>query len=106
MNKAYLLGLMLENDSYKDVYNDKVYGQAALIASSYNEKLYGYPVTFNMPVMVYNSKLAGAVDTFDEIKEYNDNYEVTEDNKSVRGYLTLMHHQCFLIIHLQEDTLI
>ena len=33
-NKAYLLGLMLENDSYKDVYNDKVYGQAALIASS------------------------------------------------------------------------
>ena len=25
-NKAYLLGLMLENDSYKDVYNDKVYG--------------------------------------------------------------------------------
>ena len=83
-NKAYLLGLMLENDSYKDVYNDKVYGQAALIASSYNEKLYGYPVTFNMPVMVYNSKLAGAVDTFDEIKEYNDNYEVTEDNKSVQ----------------------
>ena len=37
-----------------------------------------------MPVMVYNSKLAGAVDTFDEIKEYNDNYEVTEDNKSVQ----------------------
>ena len=75
-NKAYLLGLMLENDSYKDVYNDKVYGQAALIASSYNEKLYGYPVTFNMPVMVYNSKLAGAVDTFDEIKEYNDNRKI------------------------------
>ena len=56
-NKAYLLGLMLENDSYKDVYNDKVYGQAALIASSYNEKLYGYPVTFNMPVMVYNKSV-------------------------------------------------
>ena len=95
-NKAYLLGLMLENDSYKDVYNDKVYGQAALIASSYNEKLYGYPVTFNMPVMVYNSKLAGAVDTFDEIKEYNDNYEVTEDNKSVQRIFNFDASSMFL----------
>ena len=95
-NKAYLLGLMLENDSYKDVYNDKVYGQAALIASSYNEKLYGYPVTFNMPVMVYNSKLAGAVDKFDEIKEYNDNYEVTEDNKSVQRIFNFDASSMFL----------
>lgn len=53
-DKAYLLGLMLENDSYGDIYNEKIYGKAAIKSASYKGKLYGYPVSFDMPVMVYN----------------------------------------------------
>ena len=40
-DKAYLLGLMLENDSYKDIYNEQVYGKAAIRSASYKGKLYG-----------------------------------------------------------------
>ena len=29
-DKAYLLGLMLENDSYGDIYNENIYGKAAI----------------------------------------------------------------------------
>ena len=39
--KAYLLGLMLENDTYKDIYNSDVYGNAGITACSYKNKLYG-----------------------------------------------------------------
>ena len=82
-DKAYLLGLMLENDSYGDIYNEKIYGKAAIKSASYKGKLYGYPVSFDMPVMVYNKKYASAVDSYDEIKQISDNYQVTEENKNI-----------------------
>ena len=40
-DKAYLLGLMLENDSYGDIYNEKIYGKAAIKSASYKGKCYG-----------------------------------------------------------------
>lgn len=82
-DKAYLLGLMLENDSYGDIYNENIYGKAAIKSASYKGKLYGYPVSFDMPVMVYNKKYASAVDSYDEIKQISDNYQVTEENQNI-----------------------
>lgn len=82
-DKAYLLGLMLENNSYSDIYNEQIYGNAAIKACSYKGKLYGYPVSFDMPVMVYNKKYAQSVDTFAQIKDISDNYKVTGDNANV-----------------------
>ncbi|MDD3238901.1 MAG: extracellular solute-binding protein [Lachnospira sp.] len=83
VEKAYLMGLMLENDSFNDLNVNEVYGNAAVTASSYKNKLYGYPVTFNMPVMVYNTKYTGAMNTFTQLKDYSDNYQVTEENAEV-----------------------
>lgn len=82
-DKAYLLGLMLENDSYGDIYNENIYGKAAIKSASYKGKLYGYPVSFDMPVMVYNKKYASSVDSYDEIKQISDNYQVTEENQNI-----------------------
>uniref|UniRef100_UPI003FEE0948 sugar ABC transporter substrate-binding protein n=1 Tax=Lachnospira sp. TaxID=2049031 RepID=UPI003FEE0948 len=83
-DKAYLLGLMLENDSYDDIYNENIYGKAAIKSASYKGKLYGYPVSFDMPVMVYNKKYASSVDSYYEIKQISDNYQVTEENQNIK----------------------
>lgn len=83
VEKAYLMGLMLENTSFEDLKVNEVYGDAAITACSYRNKLYGYPVTFNTAVMVYNTKYTGPVDTFTQLTEYSDNYQVTEDNEEV-----------------------
>lgn len=83
-DKAYLLGLMLENDSYGDIYNENIYGKAAIKSASYKGKLYGYPVSFDMPVMVYNKKYASSVDSYYEIKQISDNYQVTEENQNIK----------------------
>ena len=82
-DKAYLLGLMLENDSYKDIYNEQVYGKAAIRSASYKGKLYGYPVSFSMPVMVYNKQYASTVESYEQLKQISDNYVVTEENAGV-----------------------
>ena len=82
-DKAYLLGLMLENDSYKDIYNEQVYGKAAIRSASYKGKLYGYPVSFSMPVMVYNKQYASTVESYEQLKQIGDNYVVTEENAGV-----------------------
>ena len=53
MEKAYLSGLTSENDMYPEVYNENVYGKAAMTACSYGGKLYGYPVSFNTSFLVW-----------------------------------------------------
>lgn len=88
VEKAYLMGLMLGNDSFKDIKVDKVYGNGAVTACSYKNKLYGYPITFNAAFMVYNTKYTSAVDTFTQLTEYSNNYQVTEENAGVEMVAT------------------
>lgn len=83
MEKAYLSGLTSENDMYPEVYNENVYGKAAMTACSYGGKLYGYPVSFNTSFLVYNKKYAEAVDTIDQIRNISDNYQITDENQDV-----------------------
>lgn len=82
-DKAYLLGLMLENDSYGDIYNEQVYGNAAIKACSYKGRLYGYPVSFEMPVMVYNKQYAKPIDSYEKLKQLSDSHTVTESNQNI-----------------------
>ena len=81
--EAYLSGLTSENDMYPEVYNENVYGKAAMTACSYGGKLYGYPVSFNTSFLVYNKKYAEAVDTIDQIRNISDNYQITDENQDV-----------------------
>lgn len=83
IEKAYLMGLMSENDLYPDVYNEEVFGKAAMTACSYGDKLYGYPVSFNASFLVYNKKYAEPVDNIDKIREISDNYQITDENQDV-----------------------
>lgn len=83
VQKAYLMGLMDVNTAYPDVYNENVYGRAAIEASSYSEKLLGYPLTFETTVMVYNKKFAREMKTFEEITDFSDNFQHTEENEQV-----------------------
>ena len=83
IEKAYLSGLTSENDMYPEVYNEDVYGKAAMTACSYGGKLYGYPVSFNTSFLVYNKKYAEAVDTIEQIRNISDNYQITDENQDV-----------------------
>ena len=67
VEEAYLLGLMQENNEYDKIYTEDIYGKAGLESSSYNNVLYGYPVTFETSALVYNKKYANEVSFFSEI---------------------------------------
>jgi len=83
LEKAYLMGLVATNDTYKSTYTEAVFGKAGIAASSYDNKLLGYPLTFDTTVMVYNSKYAKAVNTFTDLSNYNNSYQHTDDNAEV-----------------------
>ena len=80
LEKAYLMGLVQSNDTYKSTYTEAIYGKAGIAASSYDNKLLGYPLTFNTTVMVYNSKYAKAVNTFTDLTNYTNSYQHTDEN--------------------------
>lgn len=83
LEKAYLMGLTANNDSYKSLYTTNVYGKAGIEASTYNDKLLGYPLAFDMAFMVYNKKYASAMNTFSDLTNYSNNYQHTEENSEV-----------------------
>jgi len=83
LEKAYLMGLVATNDTYKSTYTEAVYGKAGIAASSYDNKLLGYPLTFDTTVMVYNNKYAKAVNTFTDITNFNNSYQHTDENAEV-----------------------
>lgn len=83
MQKAYMMGLTTENNAYDSVYNEKIYGKAGIQSASYNNKLYGYPVSFNTSYLVYNKKYVSGVDTFQQLEDYCNSYEVTDENQDV-----------------------
>jgi len=83
LEKAYLMGLVATNDTYKSTYTEAVYGKAGIAASTYDNKLLGYPLTFDTTVMVYNSKYAKAVNTFTDLTNYNNSYQHSDENAEV-----------------------
>lgn len=81
LEKAYLLGLLDEN-SY-EVFNDSVYGKAAIASSVYNDKVYGYPLGFDVAMLASNKKyVTEDINTFEDIKSYADNFNNISDDIS------------------------
>ena len=83
LEKASMMGLTVENSTYSDLYTQKNYGNSAIEAASYKGKLYGYPVTFDVPFLVYNKNAASSVETFSQLIDYCHNYTVNDDNQNV-----------------------
>lgn len=83
LEKAYLMGIAAENDVYSEYYTQQSFGDAGVKSASYNNKLYGYPLTYNTAVMVYNKKYVQQPNSFDDIKNFCSSYTVTDDNKDV-----------------------
>jgi maltose-binding protein MalE len=88
LEQAYLSGMLAENDIYTENYTEESYPIEAVNAACYGGKLYGYPVTFNTSVMVYNKKYVSSVDTFEEITSFIKNYQVNDDNQNVTTLIT------------------
>jgi maltose-binding protein MalE len=81
LEKAYLLGLLDENRY--EVFNDSVYGKAAITSSSYNDKIYGYPLGFDVAMLASNKKyVTEEINTFEDIKSYADNFNDISDDIS------------------------
>lgn len=83
LSKACLLGLAAENNTYNKYYTEKNYGKAAIAASTYNGKLYGYPLSFNTAFMVYNKSVVEEMESFNKLTEFSDSFELTDENQSV-----------------------
>lgn len=94
LEKAYLLGLLEENFK-DDIFNGEIYGQAAITASTYNNKLYAYPLGFDVSAILENQDyVSEEINTFEDIKRYADNFnggadenEGNEKYANVKGIL-------------------
>ncbi|NLZ80481.1 MAG: extracellular solute-binding protein [Clostridiales bacterium] len=85
IEKAYLAGLALENDA--NVYSVANYPRVALSASTYQNKLVGYPLYFDTAFFLYNkSFVEEAPKTFAEIIEFSQTFESSE-YEGVEGIL-------------------
>lgn len=85
IEKAYLAGLALENDA--NVYNVANYPKVALSASTYQDKLIGYPLFFDTAFFLYNKAFVQeAPKTFTEIIEFSQTFESSE-YEGVEGIL-------------------
>lgn len=83
IQKAYLSGLISENDKYTSSYSTKHFPVSAINAACYGGKLYGYPVTFSAAVMVYNKKYVSEPETMEQIEEYINSYKVTDTEEKL-----------------------
>lgn len=83
MEKAYLSGLIAENDRYTSSYSSKHFPVSAVNAACYGGKLYGYPVTFHTAVMVYNKRYVSAPENFEQIAEYMNSYQSKDTGEEV-----------------------
>lgn len=87
LEKAYLMGLTAENDTYSSSYTEEVYGKAGIEAATYQNKLLGYPLSFETTVMVYNKKYATPMSTFADITSYSNAFEHTDENAEVSSII-------------------
>lgn len=84
LERVQLMGLVAENNTYSKYYTSDNYCDVAIKSAKYKDKLYGYPLCFNVAYMVYNAKHVGAVNTFTELTEYNNNFQVTDENQEIK----------------------
>lgn len=83
LEEASLMGLTGENVDTA-VCNEANYGKAAIEAASYKGRLYGYPLSYNTSVMVYNSSMVGPVKDFTELGGYISSYVPDAKTASVK----------------------
>ena len=83
LEKASLMGLVSENSTYSSFYNEKNYGKAALKAATYKDKLYGYPISFNVAFTLFNADVASPVNNFNDLLDYCNNYQVNDINQNI-----------------------
>lgn len=84
LEKANMMGLVLKNNTYSAYYNEKNFSKAALEAATFDNELYGYPLSFNIPFMVYNKDVASKVSTFDELYQYTLHYKSDDKNANIK----------------------
>lgn len=84
LERVQLMGLAAENNTYGKYYTSDNYCDVAIKSATYKNKLYGYPLCFNVAYMVYNAKHVGEVNTFTELTEYNNNFQVTDENQEIK----------------------
>lgn len=76
LEKAYLLGILEENDD--DIYNEENYEKTALKAITYDSKLFGMPMGFDVAALLYNADLVDYdINTFEDIKRFADDFNDT-----------------------------
>ncbi len=84
LEKICTMGLAAQNNVYADNYTAQTYCSNAIEAATYNNKLYGYPLDFNVAFMAYNSVHAYYISTFKQLDEYIAHFESTEDNEAIK----------------------
>ncbi|MBQ4282746.1 MAG: extracellular solute-binding protein [Lachnospira sp.] len=84
LEKIWSMGLVAENNSYSSNYTADNYCDNAIQAATFNGKLYGYPLCYNVAFMAYNPSYAYEISTFTQLKEYISKFESSEDNADIK----------------------
>ncbi len=76
LEKAYLLGILEENDD--EDFNEDAYEKTALDAITYDSKLFGMPLGFDVAALLYNTDLVTTeIKSFEDIKQFADTFNDT-----------------------------
>lgn len=84
LEKMCSMGIVAENNVYASNYTSSNYCESAIKAATYNDKLYGYPIDFNVAFMAYNTTHAYYISTFAQLDEYIAHFDSTEDNEAIK----------------------
>lgn len=84
LEKVVLSGLALENDMFEETYNENNYPSIALNAATYQDKLYGYPLSFETSFLLFNKNyISTPPATFDEILAFSEAFEAAEGVQNI-----------------------
>ncbi len=84
LEKMCSMGIVAENNVYASNYTTDNYCDNAIKAATFNNKLYGYPIDFNVAFMAYHSTYAYYISSFKQLDEYIAHFESTEDNEAIQ----------------------
>lgn len=96
LQRAYYAGIVREiNDD--GIINENNYATPAIQAVTYNDKIYGYPLTFSTSVLVYNKQyVTTEPKLFVEIEDFANSFVVSEDTRNVQSIMSWDVSDAFL----------
>lgn len=105
LDRLCSMGLVAENNVYNSNYTADNYCDNAIRAATLNDKLYGYPIDFNVAFMAYNTAYAYSIETFKQLGIYIAYFDSNEYNESVQQIVAWDVADMFMNFAFSSDSI-